>query len=117
MICAIGVRPEACATAYSLTLRSLLKTAELAAGGPLQTLLRSQRDPTGLDSFEIDRRRLTLFVSERYRSFPEPRQGSSTLAHLHHLHKRVQAVARPASAGARPTNDAGIVGRDGAART
>ena len=31
MICAIGVRPEACATAYSLALRSLLKTGELAA--------------------------------------------------------------------------------------
>ena len=31
MICAIGVRPEACAIAYSLALRSLLKTGALAA--------------------------------------------------------------------------------------
>src|ERR1700722_7166857 len=30
MICAIGVRPEACATAYSLALRSLEKTGESA---------------------------------------------------------------------------------------
>ena len=31
MICAIGVKPDACAIAYSLTLRSLLNTGERAA--------------------------------------------------------------------------------------
>ena len=31
MICAIGVRPDACATAYSLALRSLVNTADSPA--------------------------------------------------------------------------------------
>ena len=79
MICAIGVRPEACAIAYSLALRSLLKTGELGRGDRLQPLFRSERDSPALDPLEIDRRRLTLLVAERYRPFPEQSQSKPWL--------------------------------------
>ncbi len=44
MICAIGVKPEACAIAYSLALRSLVKNGELAA--PM--VFRRSSAPSGI---------------------------------------------------------------------
>ena len=54
---------------------------------PLQTLLRSERDPAAADALEINRGRLALLVAQRYGSFPEQWQSHTMLADLHRAHK------------------------------
>ena len=94
MICAIGVRPEACASAYSLALRSLREERRACRGDPLQALLGSERDPAAPDALEVDRRGLTLLVAERCRSFPEQWQSHPMLAHRGRRHIRVPPGSR-----------------------
>ena len=87
MTCAIGVKTGGLRDRILLGTQIAGEERRTRRCDPLQTLLRSQRDPTASDALEINRRRPLLLVAERYGSFPEQWQSHSMLADLHRAHK------------------------------
>ena len=71
MICAIGVRPDACATAYSLALRSLVNTADSPAAIRFRRCSAPSGIPPPSDALQVNSRRLALLFADGGRAFSE----------------------------------------------